>query len=128
MEPEGLLPLLQEAAICPYPEPGQSKACPTNRFLEDPVECYVPSVLLSSKWHPSFCTKTLYASLLFPSRATRTAHLMFLGLITQAMFDGDYITCVSLLCGCLQSFVTLPLSGYFFVQGTQVASFSWRLS
>jgi hypothetical protein len=35
MEPEGLLPLLKGAAICPFPDPGQSKARPTNR--EDPV-------------------------------------------------------------------------------------------
>ena len=37
MEPGSLLPLLKEAAIYPYPEPGQSKERRINRFLEDPV-------------------------------------------------------------------------------------------
>jgi len=36
MEPEGSLPRLQEPATCPYPEPYQSSACPSNPLPEDP--------------------------------------------------------------------------------------------
>ena len=32
MEPEGLLPLLQEPTTCPYREPDQSSPCPPIPF------------------------------------------------------------------------------------------------
>jgi len=34
MEPEGSLPLSEDSAICPYPEPQQSS--PRSIFLKDP--------------------------------------------------------------------------------------------
>jgi hypothetical protein len=49
MEPEGSLPLLQEPATCPYPEPDQPSPCHQSHFLNIQVNIILPSKLDSSK-------------------------------------------------------------------------------
>jgi hypothetical protein len=108
MEPEGSLPHLQEAAICPYTEPDQSSPCPIL-LLEDPILIYSHICLgLSSSLLPSgFPTKILYARRVSPIPATCPAHLILLNLITRRIFDEGYRSLSSSLCSLLHS-PTLP--------------------
>ena len=76
MEPEGSLLHSQEPATCPYPEPQPTRPCPHPTYLRyililSSLLCLgLPSGLLPS----GFPTKTLYAPLLSPIRATFRAH------------------------------------------------------
>jgi hypothetical protein len=85
MEPEDSLPRLQEPAICPYPEPDESRPClPTIPFLENPFQYYPPIYdwvfEVVSVPHIS-----LPNPLLSPIRATCPAHLIILDLITTVI-------------------------------------------
>jgi len=41
---------LQVSATCPYPEPDQSRPCPTSHLLNVHLNIILPSTLGSSKW------------------------------------------------------------------------------
>ena len=50
MEPEGLLPHLQEPATCPCPDPNQPSPCLLSRVLKIHFNITLPSMPVSSKW------------------------------------------------------------------------------
>ena len=92
MEPEDLLPHLQEFTLCPDPQPHQSSPCPhptSRRYI-----LILPSHLslgLPSRFLPSgFPTKTLYEPPLSLIRATCSTHLSPLGLIIRIMSCEEY--------------------------------------
>ena len=113
MEPEGSLPRLQEHPNCPYPEP--DRYCPyphpaswTFILILSSYLCLgLPSDLLAT----GLTTKTLYASLLSPIRATCYVHLSLVDFITRMMFDEKYREWSSLLCSLLHSPVTSSVLG-----------------
>ena len=76
MEHRGSLLRLQVPATSPYPEPDQSSPCSVSHFLK---------ILLSG-----LSTKTLYAPLLSPTRATCPAHLILIDFITEIIFGEQY--------------------------------------
>ena len=76
MEPERSLPHSQASATCPYPVPAQS----THLHLG------LPSGLFPS----GFPTKTLYAPLSSPIRATCPAHLILLDFINRTILGEEY--------------------------------------
>ena len=88
MEHEGSLPHSQVPATCLYPEPDQSCPCPHPtcwRFifiLFSHLRFGLPNGLFPS----CFPAKTLIAPLLAPIRATCSANLILLDLITRIMF------------------------------------------
>jgi hypothetical protein len=103
MEPEGSLQHSQVPTTCPYPKPHQSSPCPPFYFLKIHLNIILPSMPETSKRSlPSaFPSKTLYTHQLSPIRATRTAHLILLYLITQTLLGEEYRS--SSLCSLLQS-------------------------
>jgi len=103
MEPEGSLPHSQVLATCPYPEPSQSSTYPTSHFLKIHLNIILLSTPGSFKWSSSlgFPTKTLYKPLLYPIRATCSAHLILLDVITRTILGEQYRSLSSLLCSFL---------------------------
>ena len=85
METEGSLLYSQEPNTCPFSEPDQSSPCSLIPFLEDPfwyglpICTWVPSGLFPS----DLLTKTLYAPVFPPVRATCSYHLILLDMIIQ---------------------------------------------
>jgi hypothetical protein len=92
MEPTGSSAHSQQPATCPYREPDCSSQHPLQHFSKIHVNIIphlrlgLPSGLLPS----GFPTKTLYAPLLSPIRATRPAHLILLDLITRIIHGEEY--------------------------------------
>ena len=112
MEPEGLLPLSQEPATCPYPEPEQSSPCPPTHFLKVLINI-LPSTPGSSKWSLSFrCPHQnhVYISSLPQTRyMPRPSHL--LDFITRTILGEHYSTLSFSLCSFLHSPLTSSLLG-----------------
>ena len=105
MEPEGSLPHSQEPATCPYPEPDQSSPCPyhTSWRLVLILSCHLRLDLPSVLFRSGPDTKTLYAPLLSPIRATCLAHFILLDFITRIVFGEEYRTLSTSLCSLLHS-------------------------
>ena len=92
METKGSLLHLQQPATCPYLEPDRSGPCPHPTSLR-------PILIISSNLNLGFSsgllssgfpTKTLFAPLLSPIRATCSAHLNIFYLITRMIYGEEY--------------------------------------
>ena len=107
MESGGLLPHSEQPAICRYPEPEQSNPCHPPYILETGINITLPLKPMSSIWSPSLRspTKTLYAILLSPMRATCPVHLIILDFITRIIFGEEYRSLRSSLRSVLHSTV-----------------------
>ena len=114
MEPVGSLPhYSQVSATCPYPEPVRSSPSPTPHCLKIHLNFILTSTPPSGSFPSGFPTKTLYTSLLSPTRATYPAHLILLDFITQIIFGEEYRLSSS-LCSFLHSPVTSSFLGQIF--------------
>ena len=102
-EPEGSLPYSQVSATCPHLEPARSSPYLHIHFMIIHLNIILPYTLgLPSGLFPSgYPTKTLYTPLLTPIRATCTAHLILLYLITRTIFREKYRYLSSPLCSFL---------------------------
>jgi len=112
MEPEGSLPHSQVPATSPYPQPARSNSYTPHStswrsivILSSHVRLGLPSGLFPSGFH----TKTLYTPLLSPTRATCTAHLIFLDFITRTELGEGWGSFSSSLCSFLYSPLTSSL-------------------
>ena len=87
------------------------QSIPLTPSLEIYFNIILPSTPWSSKWSLSlgFPTKTLYTSVLFPIRATCSAHIILLDLTTRIIFGEDYWSVSSSLRCFLHSPVTSSL-------------------
>ena len=110
MESESSLPHSQALATCPYTEPDRSTPHLHIPRPEDP-SWYYPTLQAWVSQVVSFHAKTLYTSLLSPTRATCPAHLILLDLITWTILGEEHRPLSSSLCSFLHSPVTSSLSG-----------------
>ena len=81
MDLEGSLSYSQAPATCLHPEPDQCSLCSPIPFPEDPFQYYSPIICLglpSGLFPSGFLTKTLYAPVLSPMRATFPTHVFIL--------------------------------------------------
>jgi len=114
MEPEGSLTRSQVPATCSYPEPAQSGPYPPHStswrstlILSSHLCRGLPSGLFPS----GFPTRTLYAPLFSPKRATCPAHLILFDFITRILVGEQYRSLNSSLCSFLHSPVTSSILG-----------------
>jgi hypothetical protein len=108
MEPGGSLPHSQEPATCPYPESAPSSPCPhtTSQWPILILSSHLRLVLASGILPSGLPTKSLYAPIRSPIRATCPAHLILLDLITRTTFGDEYRSLSSSLCSLLHFPVT----------------------
>jgi hypothetical protein len=91
MKTEGSLPYSQQSAANPCPEPDQfltfqSKFLKIHLILSSHLRLGLPSCLL----HSRLPTKSLYALLLYPMRATFLAKPILPDLINGKIFGDEY--------------------------------------
>jgi len=86
---------------------------PPSHFPNIHFHIILLSMPVSIKWSHSlrFLTKTLYAPLLTPIRATCHTHFILLDLISPVIFGEEYKVLNSSLCSCLHSPDTSSLVG-----------------
>ena len=111
MEPGCSLPHSQEPANCPFTEPDQSIPCPypTSWIFILILSSHLYQGLRSSVFPSGFLTKTMYAPLLSPTRATFLLFLILLNFVTQIIFNEEYRLWSSSLCCLLRFLVALSL-------------------
>ena len=104
MGPEGSLPHSQVLATCPHPGPARSSPYPPHPtswrsilILSSHLRQGLPRFLFPR----GFPTKTLCTSLISPIRATCSAHLILLDVITRTILGEQYRSLSSLLCSFL---------------------------
>ena len=108
MKPRGSLSYTQEPVASPYPEPDQSSPNDilwSNLILFSHLRLCVSNCLFPS----GLPIEILYATLLSPIRATCSAHLIILDLITRIIFGDGYRSLSSSLCSLILSSVTSAL-------------------
>ena len=112
MEPERSLPLSQELATYPYPEPDQSSPCPPFHFLKIHLNIILPAILGSFKWSLTsrFPNHNPVYNSPIPIRATCPAYLILLDLITWRVFGEEYRSLSSSLRSFFHSLATSSLS------------------
>ena len=112
MKPEVSLLHAEVPATCPYPEPDRSSPYPSiSHFLKTHFNI-IPHLHLglpSGLFPSDIPTKTLYKPLLGPIRATWSAHIILLDLITRKTFGQDYRSLSSSVCSFLHSSRTSSL-------------------
>jgi len=100
---------------CTYPEPGRFSPCrlPQSYFLHSHLNIIIPSMSGSYKWpfllrfshqNPAYISP-------IPIRATCSAHIILLDLITLTIFVKEYRSLCSSLCGSPLAPVTSSLLG-----------------
>ena len=113
MEPKGSLPLSQQPATCPYPEPAQSSPYPTSHFQKVHLNIILLCMPGSSKWSLSlrFPDKNPVYTSPLPDTCymPRPYHLSRFD--DPKILDEQYRSLSSSLCSFLHSPVTSSLLG-----------------
>ena len=117
MQTKSSLPHSQDPATCPYPTPDQSSPCPPPHSFKIRVNIILPSTPRSSNWFSSHGSPQQNTLILSPIRATCTANLILLHLITR-VFSEEYRSLSSLLSGLPHSPVISPLLGQHIILST----------
>jgi hypothetical protein len=93
MEPEGLLPSLQELSTCTYPEPNHSSPQHSILSLKRSIlmlSIYLRLGLPSGLFPSGFPTNNLYTFLFSPIRATCPAHLILRNFIILIILGEEF--------------------------------------
>jgi len=105
-----LLPHIQEPATFLYPERDESNPFALSHLLKIYFSIILPSPVFQVGLS-GLPTKTFYATVLSPIRATCPAHLILLYLVARIKFGEDYRSLRSSLCSFLHSPVTSSFLG-----------------